>query len=318
MIKPTTFPSNSFNVQAAFDTGLQNYFSACRQRISEFVLEHFHYPGALKTNRTAFGWDLLRAPANLFWAPIYAFICVIRFGLAKHEKTTHIYHCLKKVPAGLPTDVQRSITKHILEDLLQQNNSSGNLQFYIRKELRKAYQLTTNQAIDEEAFVKKINPLIEDALIQYRVTRTASADISNTLSCTILGAFTLKKFTPGGIALGLVLAALISQHWATQNFFLGETLGQLYYNLFPLTPSLTLTMFTSLGVMTLLSVIAALSGVVTDPLQAKLGLHQKRLQKLINQLESDFVNNAPSNFRPKDQYIARILDAFDLLRSGLH
>ncbi len=69
--------------------------------------------------------------------------------------------------------------------------------------------------------------------------------------------------------------------------------------------------------MMLLAAVAALSGIMTDPVQARMGLHQRRLRKMLDHLERDFINRTRNGFRPKDQFVARILDAFDMIRSGL-
>ena len=50
---------------------LRAHFDACRHRVTPFVTAHFRYPGAWDTNKRALGLDLIRAPANLMWAPFY-------------------------------------------------------------------------------------------------------------------------------------------------------------------------------------------------------------------------------------------------------
>ena len=69
--------------------------------------------------------------------------------------------------------------------------------------------------------------------------------------------------------------------------------------------------------MAALAAFAALSGVISDPVQAAIGLHRRRLHKLLDHLERDVAASTQSSFRPKDQFVARILDTFDMIRSGL-
>src|SRR5258708_11682004 len=45
-----------------------NYIATRRERIDPFVDRHFTVAGSLALHRRAIGWDLLRAPANLFLA----------------------------------------------------------------------------------------------------------------------------------------------------------------------------------------------------------------------------------------------------------
>jgi len=71
------------------------------------------------------------------------------------------------------------------------------------------------------------------------------------------------------------------------------------------------------AVMALLAAFSALSGVISDPVQAAVGLHRRRLHKLLNHLQRDVTRSTQSSFRPKDQFVARILDMFDMIKSGL-
>ena len=65
-----------------------------------------------------------------------------------------------------------------------------------------------------------------------------------------------------------------------------------------------------------LAVLASFSGVITDPLQRRLGWHQRRLDKLIDALEAGFFESDESRYRPKDAYAARVFDVLDILRAA--
>src|SRR5260370_26675190 len=47
---------------------VRKYIATRRERIDPFVDRHFTLAGSLALHRQAVGWDLLRAPANLFLA----------------------------------------------------------------------------------------------------------------------------------------------------------------------------------------------------------------------------------------------------------
>src|SRR6201987_1926425 len=47
---------------------VQRYIESRRGRIDAFVERHFTLAGSVALHRRALGWDLLRAPANLFLA----------------------------------------------------------------------------------------------------------------------------------------------------------------------------------------------------------------------------------------------------------
>jgi hypothetical protein len=62
--------------------------------------------------------------------------------------------------------------------------------------------------------------------------------------------------------------------------------------------------------------ISPFSGIVTDPIQTKLGLHQRRLNKLIDSLDKELRGFGDSKFKIKDQYLARVFDLLDLIRTA--
>ncbi|MDO6562698.1 hypothetical protein Q4488_04810 [Amphritea sp. 1_MG-2023] len=305
------------DIQQAVQKGIRTYFSQCQQRVPDFVTAHFRYPAALKTNRIAFGLDILRAPVNLFWAPLYALISGIRFLLGRSSRFGWLQRLLGRFPAGFTTQVQTHISELVLSDLLRHHQPEESLSWCIAEALRELYQQQVHSRPDIAQFHRQAEPIIEDAMTEYRLTRTASADITNTLSCTVLGAFAFQKFTPGGIGIGLILASMISMQLASRDFFLGEAIGNIYYSIFPPSPSVGIMMLSIAGVLALLSAGAALSGVISDPIQAAMGLHRYRLKKMLRHMEQDILQQSSSSFRPKDQYVARIMECFDLIRAGL-
>ncbi len=310
------YQPSSTQLQAALDRAVVRYFEHCQAQIPAFVTQHFRYPGALRTNRGAFGWDILRAPLNLFWAPVYALVSMLRFLLRKSGRADWADK-LAGVPAGLTTQVQEQISRLIVDELLQGEEGRQDLSYFLAEELRLLYQQETGTVLDTQAFHHLVEPRLAEAVSQYQVTRTATADITNTLSCTVVGAFAFQKFTPGGIGIGLVAAGLFSNWLAARDFLLGETLGRFYYDLFPVEPGAGDIAISMLVVMGALSAFAALSGVITDPIQARLGLHQYRLRKMLSQLQQDITERSQNRFRPKDQYLARMMDLFDMVKSSL-
>lgn len=310
-------PQLQADIQQAVVRGIYSYFESCRLRVPEFIKLHFSYPAALATNRPAFGFDVLRAPVNLFWAPLFAFVSMIRFFVGHLPRLKWLHKLLGRFPAGFTTQVQNHISELVLRDLLQHGQPQHSLSWFIAEELRVLYQENEKADVNIEQFHARAEPIVEEALTQYRITRTATADITNTLSCTVLGAFAFQKFTPGGIGISLMLATIISTKLAASDFLFGETLGNIYYNLFPPSPSVGMTVATIAGVLSILSACAALSGVISDPVQAATGLHRYRLKKMLNHMEHDMLQQTNSSFRPKDQYVARIMECFDLVRSGL-
>src|SRR5680860_981510 len=201
---PVTMPTvtspehnvSEVEIEQAIRSGIERYFDDCRARVPAFIDRHFHYPGAIATNRMALGWDMLRAPINLLWAPVYALTCLAKILVPKRTGLMWLHGSANRVPAGLTTRVQQHISHLILVDLLNNGQEGSILEGYLIEALEAAYERYTCKPVDQQRFNKLIEPLVADALSQYRITRTASADITNSISCTVLGAFAFQKFTP--------------------------------------------------------------------------------------------------------------------------
>ncbi len=309
-------PVDYNDIQQAIRRGTQNYFQGCRQRVPSFVNTHFFPPGSWHTNKVALGFDLLRAPLNLFWAPFYALTSALQFLFRRlgWSRTAKLLNC---VPAGFTTRVQKHLAQQLYSDLLKLSCEHSRLERHIAKELQELYQGSHKEVND--SVNETIEHLVHEALMQYRITRTAASDITNTITSTLIGAFAFYKFTPGGIGIGILLATVLAKYLAVKDFFLGETLGSIYFYLFPPEPAFSLTVYSTLAVMAILSVFASFSGLLTDPIQALLRLHHKRLYKMLDHLERDFLREQEaSSYRPKDQYLARLLDMFDVVKSHLY
>ena len=63
--------------------------------------------------------------------------------------------------------------------------------------------------------------------------------------------------------------------------------------------------------------LAALSGIVTDPLQRRLGLHRRRLLRLLRALEGILSGETGQNLTMHDHYVARLADILDMLALAL-
>ena len=68
--------------------------------------------------------------------------------------------------------------------------------------------------------------------------------------------------------------------------------------------------------MAALAILTSFSGIITDPIQYKLGFHQKRLNKLIDCLEKELMGVSSSKLKLRDMYVVRIFDLLDLLKKA--
>jgi len=151
----------------------------------------------------------------------------------------------------------------------------------------------------------------------YGLTRSAAAEITTGLLNLSAGAIALHKLTPGAATLGPALATMLAHQGAVAAFPLGAWLGSAWYGLFPVAPSAGLVLGTTGGLMLASASLAAFAGVVSDPIQRALGLHRRRLLRLIDGLERQFSDPAAPGFAVHDHYVARLLDLFDILGAAV-
>jgi hypothetical protein len=71
-------------------------------------------------------------------------------------------------------------------------------------------------------------------------------------------------------------------------------------------------------VLATLAIFSAFSGIITDPIQARLGIHEKRLQRLIDSLENTLMDKGDLDLKLRVKYLARVFDLLDLLKTAAH
>ncbi len=258
-------------------------------------------------------------PANLIWTPLYLLIQLIGY-ICLRLKWKRIARLTKRVPSGFITDVQSRIRDLIYAELLGSPSHPEKCELYrfISDEILQAVPTPSHTAPedwDQSTIKDDLPPLIVQILEQYSITRTASADIANTVITTAAGAIVLKQFTPGGLGLGIIVATIYIKTRMASDFVFGETLGTIYYSAFPPEPSLGTIALSTLIVMCGLAIVAAFSGLITDPIQYYLRIHQRRLRKMLKHMAKDFKQQSKGSFHPKDQYLARIMELVDALKT---
>jgi hypothetical protein len=175
----------------------------------------------------------------------------------------------------------------------------------------------TLQAIGRRADDPGFRQRLEEAMATYTGTRSAAAEITTGLITLGTGSVAVKQATPGIITLGPALAAAMAQQAAIASFPLGATLGSLGYGAFPAAASPVLVAGVTSSLLAVSSMAAAFAGVIADPVQRALGLHRRRLLRLIDALERQLCEeHANSGLVARDHYVARLLDLLDLLGSA--
>ncbi len=261
--------------------------SAPRARVRDFCRAHFSWPGVWQLNRCALGWDLLRAPVNVAYAPVWVTLQLIAL-LLRGLRCRRPAAALARLPAGLETSVHRRV------------------RLLLEQELFGAGMLAALAAVQQQE--------LQTVLLRYQSARHAVAEITANLLVLLLGILLFQAFTPGGLGLGRLSGDALQLHWSIEQFWAGQSLGQLWYGWFPPETPLWLSVLCVGFSTALIALMAALSGLLSDPLQQCLGWHERRLHGLLDALEQTLTQTRGREYRPKEPFWARVFDVLDWLR----
>lgn len=308
-------------VQQAFDRAVDRYIESRLDRVDDFVKRHFSFRGALKLHRKALGKDLYRGPLNIFWAAPYTVAKAMAAVLRKCGVSC-VSRYVDKLPRGFETKVQKEISWLIYTELLEipyaqaqrRSTKDALLEYILDQPAVAAAMMEQLATIASRSSEPHFRQRLEQNLMEYGSSRTAASELAGSIVTLAAGAALFKKMTPGAMATGAALASALAHQAAVSHFFLGPTLGAIYYSVFPVTVSAGLLVATTGTVMAALSLVSSLAGIIIDPLQARLGWHQQRLKKFIHSLHRELTGTGDSRLELKTQYVARVFDILDLLK----
>jgi hypothetical protein len=319
-VRPEREPAERDLAQAVVEDGLRRYFLARHSRIEAFVTEHFSVRGTLVLHREALGWDIVKAPVNLAFAvPQLGLKATAAAVGALGAKRTAVWLGTRDIllKTKVAERTEWLIVTELLELPFRQESCSVTRDALAETILAdprvEAFALEKLVAIGRRADDPEFRRRLAEAMGAYAGTRAAAADITTGLLTLGAGAVALKQLVPGAMTLGPALATAMAQQAAIASFPLGAGLGGLWYGAFPAAASPALMFGLTGGLMAVAAVASAFAGILADPIQVRLGLHQRRLRRMIDALERQTADpNAPA-FAVKDQYAARLMDLFDLL-----
>jgi hypothetical protein len=310
-------------VRRIVDGAIDRYVAARHAKVSEFVDANFGLLGSLRLHRRAIGLDLLRAPANVALVPPYLALQMGSAG-ARRLGAEAAARWLESRKLFLDTDVARELTWRLHADLLELPFDDGDrhtgrdaLAAEILGDTRllavfKAFEAAILRHRDDEELRQRLKAMLGT----YSDARTAAAELVVSLTMAGAGAAAFRQLTPGVLSLGPALAGAIAQKAAIASFPLGAGAGSVWYGHFAAAPSTGLVVGTTGGLMMIAAAATAFAGVVGDPIQRALGLHQRRLHKLIDALGHELKGKDGTAFRVRDHYAARIFDLLDVMAAA--
>ncbi|ABC21558.1 DUF6635 family protein [Rhodospirillum rubrum] len=314
------------SVAAAVDNAAARYLLRRRERVEAFVAETYSLRGSLRLHRHAIGWDVVRAPVNMALAVPQVAVMGAAWGLRKvgqaWKPAGRAADRLGRLTLMLPTDLGRELTFRLFRDFLElpMDDGKGNVttRDALAAEILAEPQISfLVQAVADEIAKRRDDPTfrarLEGNLAAYVGSRAAAADLVNAFVCAGAGIAVANNLTPGTWGLSTLLAGLVAQKLAVMSFPLGGAIGAAWYGLFPVAvPGIALAA-SATAVMGAAAVVGAFAGILTDPLQRRLGMHQHRLNRLVDTLETDLRGQPGLPLVLRDHYVARVFDLLDLL-----
>lgn len=298
------------------DDGIRRYINKRREMVPEFVEKHFSTRGAWDLNKRGVGADILKAPINtLLVAPTLALEgCAFVAGKAGKPD---VARRLRSQNLFFKTDVAQE-----LEYLLYTELFELPYQHQGEKWRKSAADALAREILCDHRLVTQIEPMVlaaareaakpggrqwlEETLTAYLGSRSATTELSTLIMCLSTGAALTQQLTPGLISLGPAVihsieGALTAHGIATSSTVMGYA-----------APGAIAAAGGTAALVVSASVLSAVSGVVTDPIQKALGLHERRLMQVLDLMEEAFIVGERGPFVVADQYVGRIMDLADV------
>lgn len=310
-------------VRSVVEDAIGRYVAARRARIPGFVDRNFGFVGAARLHRKAAGWDVVRAPVNLALAVPHVLIKLGALG-SRAAGARHLASRLDRTNLFFASDVAREVEWRVFTELLELPYAQEGRSFHrdaLAEEIFadprvSAAMRETLEAIGRRANDPRFAGWLAEAMASYTSTRVAAGDLANAMIAAGVGALAFKQLTPGAISLGPLLAQTLVHQTAVASFPLGAGIGGLWYGVVPTAATAGFVVGVTGGLLAVASVLTAFSGALTDPVQKRLGLHQRRLNLLIDSLDAELTGLGDSRYAVRDHYAARVFDIVDLLRAA--
>ena len=298
----------------------RDYFDSRRARIDAFVARHFTLPGTVRLHGAALGWDIFRAPLNVALSPVLVLTRIAAY-LCRRAGWRGGADWLAGRRILLRTSVARRVEALIVTDLLELPLDAGaaarDPSALARAVLAAPQLRETIRTRANAAEVEALGQRIVGALGEYAATRSAVAEMTTTLCVLVVGALAFQALTPGMISMAPDVADAMARTNAIASFPLGQTLGGMWYGVFDADASAWLVGTAVAGLVMLGSIVAAFAGVLADPVQSRLGIHRRRLGRLLDTLEVEVLGRGNRPFVAREHFFARLLDLWDAVASAV-
>ena len=281
-------PASTEQILLALEDCIERYIAERRSRIRPFVDRQFSLEHTFALQKRSLLSDLLCYPINTMWAIPYMVFKKTGESLGKLGWTT-AHSLLSLVPSGMKRRYQKEIETSVRNEILEwpagwrseADNRHALLQI-LKSEERVAPLLASAEFVSRlDQAVTDINRLIES----YGANRTLASDLAGSVLTLATGWLMFGDHSLGIDGIGERLASKRAKDKAASSFFLGSGLGSMFYSVFPPKPSLWEIVLATAAVGLLLTLSGMIFGVFADPILKRLGLHQRQLHALLDDIE---------------------------------
>lgn len=262
------------------DACIEEFIAGKRSQVDSFVQNHFSLQETWKLQKKSVALDIVLYPLNTLWSIPYLTIkksveVIDKLGWAPITKS------LDYIPSGFKTRYQKQTEALITKDFMSSQAANDLV-----------------RSLEHSAGISKILSPTELTEIEIKISNLITKEIDNHTSSQILitdlttSAITLLAgkwmFGDGNISvlgMGRKIARKFANDKASEKFFLGKKAGTVFYKAFPVAPTKSQIYFAAASIGLMLTIFSLAAAVLSDPLRKKLGLHHKKLNTLVNNLE---------------------------------
>lgn len=268
----------------AVEECIERFIAERRGRVKDFVSAHFSLQETLDVQRKTFLIDLISNPINAAWAIPYLAVKKIA-DITEKLGWDGFSSVLVWIPNGIKTGYQRKIEKLVATEFLDWNPGSKESKNGLLEMMTEHPDLAKIIATSESSAFS-MTAEFRAALDRYCTSRALVSDLSGSLLAFFVGWSYFGDKSLGILGMGDRVARRMAKDKAAENFFLGKSFGTSYYNAFPPNPTQNQVLIATLVLGALLTIFTLIATAMSDPCLKKLGLQERKLNALLDDLES--------------------------------
>ena len=189
------------------------------------------------------------------------------------------------IPSGIKTGYQRKIEKLVATEFLDWGHSTGESKQGLL-EMMKQHPALSDVINSNESSLFSMNTEFRSALDRFCSNRALVSDLSGSVLIFFVGWSYFGDKSLGILGMGERIARRMAKDKASDNFFLGKSFGTSYYNAFPPHPTQKQVFFATLVLGVMFTIFTLIATALSDPCLKKLGLQERKLNALLDDLES--------------------------------